>query len=138
MLDISATAIEVTKKRLGATASDCIDWMCADITRVALPQHSYGVWHDRAVFHFLTSREQRAAYVKNVVSSIKAGGHVIIGAFGPNGPLKCSGLDVVRYDAESLHQELGPAFRLVKSLTQAHSTRFDTTQPFFYCYCRIG
>jgi len=77
--------------------------------------HAYYVWHDRAVFHFLTTPAQRLAYVATVASAVKPGGHVIVGTFGPEGPIRCSGLDVVRYDADALHGEFGPRFRLLES-----------------------
>jgi len=89
------------------------------------------------VFHFLTAPEQRTAYVRQVARSVKPGGHVIVSAFGPEGPTKCSGLEVVRYDAESLHREFGGSFRLIESSTELHRTPFDTTQQFLYCYCRV-
>ena len=81
--------------------------------------------------------EQRAAYVRRVARSMRPGGHVIVSAFGPEGPVKCSGLEVMRYDAESLHREFGMRFRPVESFTELHSTPTETTQQFLYCYCRI-
>ena len=136
VLDVSETAINVTKKRLGRAAEQ-VHWLVADITEASLEQSSYDVWHDRAVFHFLTSIEQRAAYVRNVAKAIKTGGHVIVSTFGPEGPTKCSGLEVLRYDAESLHGEFGPRFRVVESSEELHHTPFGTTQQFLYCYCRV-
>ena len=136
VLDISQGAIDVTRSRLGS-AADQVHWIAADITEFELEPQAYNLWHDRAVFHFLTVPEQRTAYVRQVARSVKPGGHVIISAFGPEGPTKCSGLDVVRYDAESLHREFGVSFRLVESATELHRTPFDTTQQFLYCYCRI-
>jgi len=136
VLDISQTAIEVTKKRLKNLA-ERIHWIAADVSKANLPTNAYDIWHDRAVFHFLTSMEQRAAYVDNVARSVKHGGHVIIGTFGPEGPKRCSGLDVMRYDAESLHNQFGNRFRLVESLKELHHTPFGTTQQFLYCYCQV-
>ena len=136
VLDLSSTAIEVTKKRLGETARR-VHWLAANVTDAELPLHSYDVWHDRAVFHFLTERETRTAYVRQVVRAVKPGGHVIVGTFGPEGPQKCSGLDVVRYDVESLHGEFGAKFELVESLSELHTTPWDTTQQFLYCMCRV-
>jgi SAM-dependent methyltransferase len=124
------------KTRLGEKAGG-IHWIVADITRVELEPKVYDVWHDRAVFHFLTAQEQRAAYVRQVARAVKPGGHVIVSTFGPEGPTKCSGLDVVRYDAESLHHEFGARFRLVESSKEVHQTPFGTTQQFLYCYCRV-
>ena len=92
---------------------------------------------DRAVFHFLTDPASRTAYVAQVSRSVKRGGHVLVATFGPEGPTKCSGLDVVRYDAESLHGEFGARFRLVESATEVHTTPFGTTQPFMYCLCKV-
>ena len=136
VLDVSQVAIDATKQRLGQVAGR-VHWVTADITRVQLHPAAYDVWHDRAVFHFLTAPEQRAAYVRQVTRSVKAGGHVIVSTFGPEGPTKCSGLDVVRYDAESLHEEFGTRFRLVESSKELHETPFGTTQQFLYCYCRV-
>jgi 2-polyprenyl-3-methyl-5-hydroxy-6-metoxy-1,4-benzoquinol methylase len=136
ILDVSQTAIEVTRKRLGPAAGR-VHWLAADITTVQLEPLAYDVWHDRAVFHFLTSPEQRIAYVRNVARAVKPGGHVIISTFGPEGPAKCSGLEVMRYDADSLHDEFGRSFRLVESSSELHQTPFGTSQQFLYCYCRI-
>jgi SAM-dependent methyltransferase len=134
VLDISPTAIDANRKRLGE-ASEQVHWLVSDITRVELEPGAYDVWHDRAVFHFLTAACDRAAYVRQVARAVKRGGHVIVSAFGPEGPTKCSGLEVVRYDAESLHGEFGPRFRLIGSSKEVHQTPFGTTQQFLYCYC---
>lgn len=136
VLDVSQTAIEVTKKRLGG-AAERVHWLAADITQAQLEPGAYDIWHDRAVFHFLTLPEQRTSYVRRVTRSVRAGGHVIVGTFGPEGPTQCSGLGVVRYDADSLHNEFGARFRLVESSKELHETPFGTTQPFLYCYCRV-
>jgi len=134
VMDISGTAIGHCKKRLGKLA-DKVTWIVADITKAEIPVHSYDVWHDRAVFHFLTEPADRLEYVRRVTSTVKPGGHVIIGAFGPEGPSKCSGLDVMRYDVDSLHAEFGGRFRLMESSKELHQTPFGTTQQFLYCYC---
>jgi 2-polyprenyl-3-methyl-5-hydroxy-6-metoxy-1,4-benzoquinol methylase len=136
VLDVSQTAVDVTKKRLGLLAKK-IDWIVGDIAQVQLEPFAYDVWHDRAVFHFLASTEQRAAYVRSVAKAVNPGGHVIVSTFGPEGPTKCSGLEVMRYDTESLHNEFGTRFRLVESLKELHRTPFGTTQQFLYCYCRV-
>lgn len=136
VLDVSQAAINVNKARLGQGATG-VHWIVADITQVELEPGAYDVWHDRAVFHFLTAPEQRAAYVRQVARSVRSGGHVIVSTFGPEGPTKCSGLDVVRYDANSLHDEFGARFRLVESSKEIHQTPFGTTQQFLYCYCRV-
>jgi len=136
VLDISETALEVTRKRLGPAAKQ-VGWLLGDITQTGVMSDSYDLWHDRAVFHFLTERAQRIVYVENVVAAVKRGGHVIVSTFGPEGPTKCSGLDVLRYDAESLHNQFGGPFQLVTSTTELHVTPFGTTQQFLYCYCRV-
>lgn len=136
VLDVSQAAIDVNKVRLGDRAKR-VRWLVADITQVELEPKAYDVWHDRAVFHFLTAPEERRAYVRQVVRAVKPGGHVIVSTFGPEGPTKCSGLDVVRYNAESLHGEFGARFRLVESSNEMHHTPFGTTQQFLYCCCRV-
>ena len=136
VLDISQTAFEVTQKRLGAAAKQ-VHWLVADITEADLGGSAFDVWHDRAVFHFLTDEVQRAAYVRQVTHAVKPGGHVIVSTFGPEGPIKCSGLEVMRYDAEALHAQFGMRFRLVESSQELHQTPFGTTQQFLYCYCRM-
>jgi len=136
VLDISPTAIDVARARVGERARQ-VTWLVADVTRAVLPVQAYDVWHDRAVFHFLTAPDERAAYVRQVARSVKSGGHVIVATFGPQGPVKCSGLDVVRYDAGSLHGEFGAHFRLIESATELHQTPSGATQQFLYCYCKI-
>lgn len=134
VLDISPTAIDVTKRRLGQLA-DRVEWIVADVTSAELPVDAYDVWHDRAVFHFLTAAADRAAYVERVRKSVKPGGYVIIGTFGPEGPEKCSGLNVQRYDADSLHGEFGKRFRLIDSTKELHQTPRGASQQFLYCFC---
>jgi SAM-dependent methyltransferase len=136
VLDISQTAIEANKRRLGK-ASELVHWLAADITRIELEPSAYDVWHDRAVFHFLTAVSDRVAYVRQVARTVRHGGHVIVSTFGPEGPTKCSGLDVVRYDADSLHREFGVHFRLLGSSKESHVTPFGTVQQFLHCYCRL-
>jgi 2-polyprenyl-3-methyl-5-hydroxy-6-metoxy-1,4-benzoquinol methylase len=136
VLDISQTAIDVTKKRL-ASGAENVHWLVGDITSAKLEPSAYDVWHDRAVFHFLTATDARVAYVRQVAKAVKPGGHVIVSTFGPEGPTKCSGLDVVRYDADSLHQEFGVRFHLLGSSTELHRTPFGTVQQFLYCFCRV-
>jgi SAM-dependent methyltransferase len=136
LFDISRKALEITRKRLGPSA-ERVHWLHADITVPGVLNRTYTLWHDRAVFHFLTRAEDRVAYVQNVMRSVNPGGHVIVSTFGPQGPRKCSGLDVVRYDAESLHEEFGARFLLVDHATELHRTPSGSTQQFIYCYCRI-
>jgi SAM-dependent methyltransferase len=133
VLDISQAAIAAGRKRVGD--SERVRWLVSDITQAALEPGAYDVWHDRAVFHFLTSAADRRAYVRQVIHAVKRGGHVIVSAFGPEGPTRCSGLKVVRYDAESLYGEFGSNFRLISSSRQLHETPFGTTQQFLSCHC---
>lgn len=136
VLDISSHAIDFTKKRLGEKSS-LVSWHVGDVTNIALPLQQYDIWHDRAVFHFLTDEQSRHDYVTQVRKSVKKGGYVIMATFGSEGPLKCSGLDVVRYDTEKLHNEFGDDFKLLGSDTTTHETPFNTTQQFLYCWCRV-
>jgi len=136
VLDVSQTALDATRARLGK-AGERIHWLCADVTQADLPAHSFDVWHDRAVFHFLTTPEQRNAYVQLAARAVRPGGHVIVSTFGPEGPTTCSGLDVARYDAGSLHSKFGERFRLIESSMELHRTPFGSTQQFLYCYCRL-
>jgi SAM-dependent methyltransferase len=136
VLDISQAAIDACRKRLGS-ASEGISWLVADITEVDLDVSAYDVWHDRAVFHFLTAKSDRVAYVRQVARAVRRGGHVIVSTFGPDGPAKCSGLDVIRYDADSLHREFGVQFQLLASSMELHQTPSGTLQQFLYCHCRV-
>ncbi len=135
VLDISAKAISDSKERLGVKAEQ-VNWLVADITDVELPVDHFDVWHDRAVFHFLTDAEDRRKYVGLVMRSLKRGSHIIVASFSLEGPQKCSGLDVMRYSPESMHGEFGNNFQLIESLGETHNTPFGTTQEFVYCYCR--
>ncbi len=135
VLDLSAAALNAARKRLGAQESK-VRWIEADITRVELPANRYDIWHDRAVFHFLTDAADRAAYVQTVLRSVKPGGHVIVATFGEDGPLQCSGLPVMRYSADELHDQFGAAFQLLDHRREEHHTPSGAVQQFVYCYCR--
>lgn len=135
VLDLSAAALSAARLRLDSRAS-AVHWVEADITQASLPVCAYDVWHDRAVFHFLTAPEARAAYVRNALRSVKPGGHVIVATFAEDGPTQCSGLPVVRYSADELHSAFGDRFLLLKHEKEAHQTPFGTVQQFVYCYCR--
>jgi SAM-dependent methyltransferase len=137
IVDISAAALALSQKRLGQKAKQ-VNWLLADATTIALPKNSFDVWHDRAVFHFLTDLEERRAYTSRLTASLRSGGHLIIATFGPEGPVRCSGLPTVRYDSESLQAELGPRFRLAKSSIVEHETPFGTSQQFLYCHFVFG
>jgi len=135
VLDISANALQLARERLGQRAAN-VNWIEADITQTGLLYQAYDVWHDRAVFHFLTQTEDRTRYVENVLHAVRPGGHVIIATFANDGPDHCSGLEVVRYDPKELHNEFGDSFDLVNSTRETHQTPFGTEQRFIYCYCR--
>ena len=135
VLDLSAAALKAARKRLGAEA-DRVCWLEADITKAALPASRYDIWHDRAVFHFLTAPADRDAYVRTVLRAVKPGGHVIVATFAEDGPLQCSGLPVMRYRADELHDQFGEAFTLIQHQKEEHHTPFGTVQQFVYCYCR--
>lgn len=134
LLDLSESAFSVVRQRLGRRAED-VKWWVGDVVKVPLPEKAYDIWHDRAVFHFLTTTDQRRAYVAQVRRAVRPGGHVIVAAFGPNGPLQCSGLPVMRYEAEALHAEFGACFELQAHLSESHLTPSGQVQEFVYCHC---
>jgi 2-polyprenyl-3-methyl-5-hydroxy-6-metoxy-1,4-benzoquinol methylase len=132
VLDLSETALLAAKERLGP-ASAQIQWLPADVCEADLPLDLYDVWHDRAVFHFLTLPEQRAAYVARAAASVKRNGHLIVSTFGPEGPTRCSGLEVARYDVAMLQGEFGSQFRLAGHQIEWHTTPAGGKQQFLYC-----
>lgn len=136
VLDISSHALAITQARLGEQAQQ-VQWLVGNVLEVDLPAAYYDVWHDRAVFHFLTEQEQRECYVQQVCKAVKPGGHVVMATFGTEGPKQCSGLEVMRYDATSLHGEFGKSFRLLDSLKVDHLTPTGKKQQFLYYYCRL-
>jgi 2-polyprenyl-3-methyl-5-hydroxy-6-metoxy-1,4-benzoquinol methylase len=130
VLDISATALNHTKQRLGPAAKQ-IEWFETDVTSFQAP-HQYDIWHDRAVFHFLTDATDRKRYVKTLKQTLKSGGNLIIAAFAIGGPTKCSGLDIVQYDAKKLIAELGDGFTLLEENSETHTTPTKQEQQFAY------
>lgn len=134
VLDLSGAALTASRERLGPLA-DRISWVVGDITRIELPRHAFDVWHDRAVFHFLTAREDREAYVRAVLRAVKPGGHVIVATFAEDGPQQCSGLPVMRYSADGLHAEFGAPFTLLQQEREEHHTPFGAVQKFIWCLC---
>jgi 2-polyprenyl-3-methyl-5-hydroxy-6-metoxy-1,4-benzoquinol methylase len=131
-LDISETALHAVKERLGPDSMR-IQWLIADVCETDLPANDYDLWHDRAVFHFLTLPEQRTSYVARAAASVKRNGHLIIGTFGPEGPRRCSGLDTARYDAATLEAEFGTQFALMENRIEWHTTPSGIQQQFLYC-----
>lgn len=135
VLDISAAALGAAQHRLGGRAQE-VTWLEADILQIDLPHHQYDLWHDRAVFHFLTDAKDRGRYVDVVKNAVKPGGHITMATFASDGPDHCSGLPVARYEPESMHHEFGDDFQLLNSAHETHPTPFGTQQKFVYCYCR--
>jgi ubiquinone/menaquinone biosynthesis C-methylase UbiE len=136
VLDISHAALEHAKTRLGARAAS-VEWIESDVTRANLGAAArYDMWHDRAVFHFLTSQEDRRLYVAAATRALRPGGIALIATFSPNGPTRCSGLDVVRYDSAHLARELGSGFSLERSVDELHHTPAGVVQPFTYTVLR--
>lgn len=137
ILDLSGEALAVARKRLGDKSEE-VTWVEADVTQVNLPKHSIDLWHDRAVFHFLTDEADRRAYVAQVKCTVKPGGHLIVATFASDGPAQCSGLPVRRYTVEALHAEFGPAFELLHHTAEHHRTPGGNLQHFIYCHCRMS
>ena len=136
VLDISTSAIEKAKERIGMKAA-AVRWLIGDITSVELPEQRYEFWHDRAVFHFLGEGDSRQRYVAAVRRALKPNGHIVVATFGPSGPEQCSGLPVMRYSAEGIHAQFGGEFRKVASSSEVHLTPWGSEQEFVYCYCRM-
>lgn len=128
VLDLSGVALNVAMRRLGPDGADVV-WIAADVTQW-LPARRYDIWHDRATFHFLTEPAARAAYVDSLHRGLNLGGFVIIGTFAPDGPERCSGLPVMRYDGASLARQLGSSFRLTHAERHTHKTPAGVEQLF--------
>jgi len=134
VLDVSAAALQQVRVRLGARAAQ-VQLLEQDVTQFS-PPRGYALWHDRAVFHFLTEPGERERYVDVLRRALPPPGQVIISGFGPEGPLKCSGLPVARYDAVALARELGADFALIESALSVHHTPAHVTQQFVHCRLR--
>ena len=137
VLDIAGASLAVARNRLGKRAG-AVAWGEADILTAVLPWAGYAVWHDRAVFHFLTNPTDRARYVAKTRESVRPGGHVIVASFALDGPTECSGLDVMRYSPDTMHAQFGEGFRLLDSVREEHHTPSGPTQAFVYCLCRVS
>lgn len=136
VLDISRAALDLTRARLGARAAS-VEWIEGDITRADLGAGArFDVWHDRAVFHFLTDPDDRRRYVAAASHAIRPGGAALIATFSPQGPQRCSGLTVMRYDPEQLAHELGSEFSLERSAEELHHTPSGAEQAFTYAVLR--
>lgn len=130
-LDISSAALQLSQQRLGARASQ-VRWQVADITEARFAPQSVELWHDRAVFHFLTEPQAQQQYIQLVSQTLVEGGIVILGTFALDGPERCSQLPVCRYDASMLTRLFGPKFVFIKQQRQLHTTPWGSVQPFQY------
>lgn len=135
VVDLSKKALALAKERLGERAK-LVTWLEEDITSVPLAARHYDLWHDRAVFHFLTAPEQRQQYRINLLKALRPGGHLIIAAFAPEAPPKCSGLLVERYSADKLESTLGAKFELKRHKKELHITPGGVEQMYLYCHFR--
>jgi SAM-dependent methyltransferase len=136
VMDLSIDALAIAQKRLGGSQADRVAWHEADVLTAPLPFRWFDVWHDRAVFHFLTCGAERERYVAQVRHAVRPGGHVLVAAFAEDGPTRCSGLDVARYTPQALHAEFGAGFRLCDTVRELHQTPTGALQAFNYCVCR--
>lgn len=134
-VDFSTTALEIMEDRL-ADRGPSISWIKADITKAELPGQHYALWHDRAVFHFLTNEEHQAQYIKQLSEALRPGGHAILAVFSPTAPPVCSGLRVQRYTARTLSATLGENFNLIKEKKEVHITPGGVQQVYQYCLFR--
>jgi len=137
--DLADAALDHTRARIAALpppAQSAVRYLAGDITTLALPAAHYALWHDRAAFHFLTEPAQRRAYVAQAARSLRPGGHLLIATFALDGPERCSGLPVCRYDAAALAAEFAPHFRPIADAREQHPTPFGTTQSFLYVLLR--
>lgn len=130
VLDIASAALERSRARLGDAAKNVI-WIEADILHFE-PNRSFKLWHDRAVFHFLTEKNQQRHYADLLQKAIEPGGHLILATFGPDGPERCSGLPVQRYSTEELSRLLEPVFELQAQDLEEHKTPRGSVQQFLY------
>lgn len=137
VLDISSAALEIAKHRLDDEGRAKVTWIVSDVTRWRAVPARYDVWHDRAAFHFLTEPSARAAYVARLRKALKPGGFVVMGTFALDGPQRCSGLPVTRYDAKGLAGELGEGFLLIQTIRHAHRTPSGSEQRFQFSVLQL-
>jgi SAM-dependent methyltransferase len=136
-VDLSPSALACTRQRLGSRA-DTVTWQVADVLAAAFPPGEFDLWHDRAVFHFLTEAPERAGYIAQARQAVRAGGFLLMATFAEDGPTRCSGLDVARYSPEALRAELGTGCSLVESHRELHTTPSGSRQAFTYGVFRIA
>jgi ubiquinone/menaquinone biosynthesis C-methylase UbiE len=135
VVDLSAAALALAKSRLKERAKQ-VEWLASDITQLSLPESYYDVWHDRAVFHFLTTREKRRKYIDAMQRALKPGAYLVMATFSPEAPPTCSGLPVVSYSPAQLHEELGKELILEAHERELHMTPSGIAQQYIYCRFR--
>lgn len=135
VLDISAAALERSRARLG-DAADSVAWIESDVTTFT-PSRRYALWHDRAVFHFLTDPEERGRYIDVMQRALQPKGHLVLATFGPKGPKRCSGLDIRRYGIDELEQLIGDEFDLREYELELHQTPGGSSQQFLYSWWQM-
>jgi SAM-dependent methyltransferase len=135
VLDLSEAALSQSRSRLGRVA-EAVHWIAGDVLDADLPSARFALWHDRAVFHFFTDEARQDRYIERVRAALKPGGHAIVATFAADGPQRCSGLPVCRYDGDSLAQRFGAGFERVDTRRELHRTPFDSVQPFTYLLLR--
>lgn len=136
VLDLAPSALAIAQERIGARAHR-VTWIAGSVLDAPLPSAGYAVWHDRAVFHFLTDAGDRSRYVAQTRRAVRSGGYALVASFAPDGPTRCSGLDVMRYSPDTMRAEFGEDFRLLDSVREDHHTPSGATQAFVYCLCRV-
>jgi ubiquinone/menaquinone biosynthesis C-methylase UbiE len=136
VVDISSTALALARLRLGS-AAERVTWLVGDVLALDVAAAAFDLWHDRAVFHFLTQAQDRTRYVAQVRHALAPGGYVLVATFAEDGPTRCTGLDVARYSPTALHCEFGSDFRLLASERELHTTPAGSPQAFTYCLCRF-
>lgn len=136
VMDLSEAALGLTRQRLGERTRE-VTWLVGDITKVSLPAQAYDLWHDRAVFHFMTTPESRQAYLQRLQHALRPGGHVVMSTFAEDGPERCSGLPVQRYSRQELMHALGPRFVLLAHERELHTTPSGAQQAFNHALLRF-
>lgn len=137
LVDLAESALALTRRRLGEKASQ-VQWIAADLTQPLPEQEPFDLWHDRAVFHFMTTDADRRAYLENLKRWLRSGGVAIIATFGPEGPEKCSGFAVQRYSTEELSKALGEGYEVIESRSESHLTPWGSEQAFNYVVLRAS
>jgi SAM-dependent methyltransferase len=137
VIDLARSALVQSQQRLGNRANS-VRWLAGDATTELLATESVDLWHDRAVFHFLTDEARRAAYLEQIERCVRPGKFVVLGTFAPDGPERCSGLAVARYSPDELAHTLGPAFVKLAEAREHHASPSGAVQSFSYVLCRRG